>query len=225
MMRILSRRSTLVLVIVLCTACGGHRAPTPSVGTSDPLMALATPTSASPQGTGSSPPPPATETAPAGCTRSEAAQTVERFIAAFNQGDQGQLDRLFGARFMWYSVTEGDVQNGGRGFIAYGPKENGVVAAPPPAGSAIAVGTRDSLLPYFAERHTHGERLTLRSFDGRYEALRNIYNFGYRLIREADDIPPGLGGPDHLAGGKGAIDCTDQTIMVWTTTQDDANRQ
>jgi len=225
MMGKLSRRHTLVLVLVLCTACDGHRAPVPSVGPSSPSAASATLTSASPQDTGSLTPPPAVELAPAGCTRGDVIQTVERFIAAFNQGDQGQLDRLFGARFVWYSVTEGDVQHGGSGFVAYGPKENGVVAAPPPAGSAVVVGTRDSLLPYFAARHTHGERLALRSFDGRYEALRNIYNFGYRLTREADDIPPGLGGPDHLADGKGAIDCADQTIMVWTMAQGDVNHQ
>lgn len=79
--------------------------------------------------------------------------------------------------------------------------------------------------PIIAARHAHGERLALRSFDGRYEALRNIYNFGFRLTREADDIPPGLGGTDHLAGEKGAIDCTDQTIMIWTMAQGDANRQ
>lgn len=68
--------------------------------------------------------------------------------------------------------------------------------------------------PIITARHAHGERLALRSFDGRYEALRNIYNFGYRLTREADDIPPGLGDPDHLADRKGAIDTLRQNIGV-----------
>lgn len=36
-------------------------------------------------------------------------------------------------------------------------------------------------------------------------------------------LPTELGGPEHLADGKGAIDCTDQTIMAWTMSQGTGN--
>jgi hypothetical protein len=57
-------------------------------------------------------------------------------------------------------------------------------------------------LPLLAARHGHGS-VSLQVADGSYESLRNIFNFGLRLVRTADDIPPGLGGPDHAAGAKG----------------------
>ncbi len=78
-----------------------------------PTMTTVPPSLTSSQGTtpsssdavpiGSAPP-------PAGCSKDEITHVVERFIAAFNQGDQAALARFFGPRFMAYSVGQGDLQ-------------------------------------------------------------------------------------------------------------------
>jgi len=217
MPRLLAQRTLVVLL--LCVACGGGPPPTAAPTATPAHRTASLPSERRADSTSQYStvvPPPVT---PTSCTDASVARVLDGFIAAFNAGDQAQLDQIFGPQFVWYAVTEGDVQNGGRGFIAYGPKENGAVVVPPPAGSNITVGTRADLLPYFAARHAHREQLALRSFGGKYEALRNIYNFTYRLSRVADDLTPDLAGTDGIAHGKGAIRCADATVIVWTMSQ------
>ncbi len=36
------------------------------------------------------------------------------------------------------------------------------------------------------------------------------------VTRDAKDLGPGLGGPDRIATGKGAINCGSQRIFVWS---------
>lgn len=38
----------------------------------------------------------------------------------------------------------------------------------------------------------------------------------YVLTRYAEDLDPGLGGPDRIATGKGAINCESRRIFVWS---------
>jgi len=211
-----------VLLVVLLAACGGPSPPTPLATMPSPSPTLSAPTMLPTPQSGalsSGTPSPSSAPPPESCTNAAINQVVQRFIVAFNQGDQAQLARFFGPRFEGYSIHEGDPQHGGRTFIAYGPSLRGSIA---PADNLTAV-PREGLLPLLAARHAHGERLTLQVADGSYESLRNIFNFGLRLVRTADDIPPGLGGPDHLAGAKGSIDCTDQTIIIWGMFQNKAD--
>lgn len=156
---------------------------------------------------------------PSACNQDDVTHIVERFIVAFNQGDQAQLARFFGPRFQTYSVGDGDPQHGGQSFIAYGPEQRGSIVA----RENVTAVPRDDLLQYFATRHRHGEQLSLRRFGGQYEATLNTSNITFQLVRTADDLPPGFGGPEHLAYGKGAIDCTDQTIMAWTMSEGTGN--
>jgi hypothetical protein len=151
---------------------------------------------------------------PDGCRPRQIAELVISFINAFNSGDQSRLSQLFfisegpsppdfsqGGYYpwSWYSVSE--VGAGGRiedGFVTYDQGE---------------------LLRYFAERHRQGERLELLKVSATQAGLLgNEGNVGiiYVLTRDAEDLAPELGGPDHIATGKGAINCGSQRIFVWS---------
>ncbi len=99
----------------------------------------------------------------------------------------------------WYSVSE--VGAGGRiadGFVTYDQGE---------------------LLRYFAERHRHGESLGLIKVSSTQAGLlgeENNVGIVYVLTRDAEDLEPGLGGPDRVAFGKGAVNCESQRIFVWS---------
>jgi hypothetical protein len=119
-------------------------------------------------------------------------QLVESFVASFNSGDALQLDRLFAGPghglFEWYSTD------------APGERINDVAK------------DRSSLMTYFAERHSHHERLELRSFH--FIGTQGILGgFEFELIRSADD---GLASTPY--GGKGAFDCEQSPIrlVVWS---------
>jgi hypothetical protein len=151
---------------------------------------------------------------PDGCRPRQIAELVIAFIDAFNGGDQGRLAQLFFISegpsppdfsetgyypWSWYSVSE--VGAGGRiedGFVTYDQGE---------------------LLRYFAERHRQGEHLELLKVSSTQAGLLgNEGNVGivYVLTRDAEDLEPGLGGPDRIATGKGAVNCASRRIFVWS---------
>ena len=151
---------------------------------------------------------------PDGCRPRQLAELVVQFIDAFNAGDQEQLARLFFISegpsppdfsvkgyypWSWYSVSE--VGAGGRiegGFVTYDQGE---------------------LLRYFAERHEQGERLELIKVSATHAGVldeEGNVGFVYVLIRDAEDLEPGLGGPDRVATGKGAVNCASRRIFVWS---------
>lgn len=151
---------------------------------------------------------------PEGCRPRQVAEVLIRFVAAFNRGDERALNQVFfvaegpsptdfsdsGAYpWSWYSVSEGGV--GGKvetSFTTYDQRE---------------------LLDYFAERHRRGERLSLLKV-GLTEpgVLGEEDNVGmiFILTRQAGDLSPGLGGPGHVAVGKGAINCPTRRIFAWS---------
>jgi hypothetical protein len=151
---------------------------------------------------------------PEGCHPRQVAQLVISFFDAFNHGDQALLSRIFFISegpspsdfsqsgyypWSWYSVseigTEGRIRGG---FVTYDQRK---------------------LLRYFARRHKHHERLhLLRISVTRTGLLDEENNLGivYILTRNADDLDPGLGGPDNVASGKGAINCERRQIFVWS---------
>ncbi len=151
---------------------------------------------------------------PDGCHPRQMAGLVIDFIDAFNRGDQERLSQLFFISegpsppdfseegyypWSWYSVSE--VGAGGRiedGFVTY---------------------DQGGLLRYFAERHRQGERLRLLKVSSTQAGLlgeESNVGIVYVLTRDAEDLDPGLGGPDRIATGKGAINCESRRIFVWS---------
>jgi hypothetical protein len=127
------------------------------------------------------------------CAADEVKSLVERFVGAFNAGDENQLDRIFAREpeFEWYSTG--------------GPGER----LDPVARD------RPSLVPYFRDRHALGERFTLHSFtfNGNTTGSRTYGNFVYSLTRSANDLQAA---PYR---GKGAALCYPNradTIFVWS---------
>lgn len=210
---------TLALAILLLAACGGNPPPndaptvdagvTPPATTSAPRPSPAVAASPTAAPIATDPSHQATQTPP-GCKREEVTRLVERFLDAFNRGDQEQLARFFGPRFEWYSVGDGK-----RHSLAYNPN-GGLRVGGFPAGLEVTVGHQDLLLPYFAQRHAEGERLRLRELSSNYEGVRDIAHITYTLDRTADDLAPAPGAAARETTGKGAIDCRDQTLMVWS---------
>jgi hypothetical protein len=147
---------------------------------------------------------------PQGCRPKEVVRLLTDFLDAFNRGDQQALARFFPAETS---------QRGPHGTLSSGEEEGkfkwySVGGAPGSFNSGFQANNRDELLAYFAERHAHHERMQLLQVD--YGAklwwengTRGI-DMTYDIRRHADDIPT------HIAGGKGAVDCREQTIYVWS---------
>jgi hypothetical protein len=130
---------------------------------------------------------------PSLCTAGDVEALARRFAEAFNRGDLGELDAIFAREpeFEWYSTG--------------GPGERLLPIA----------ADRDSLVPYFRERHARGEQLTLRSlrFNGNTTGSRTYGNFEYTLMRQAHDLAP------TAYRGKGAALCfrgRSDAIIVWS---------
>jgi hypothetical protein len=151
---------------------------------------------------------------PEGCRPRQVAGLVLDFFDAFNAGDQERLSRLFFVSegpsppdfssegyytWSWYLVSE--TGPGGRiddGFVTYDEGE---------------------LLEYFDRRHERRERLELLKVGVTGPGLLGeAGNVGivYVLSRTADDLRAELGGPDHVAFGKGAINCGRRQIFAWS---------
>jgi hypothetical protein len=70
---------------------------------------------------------------------------------------------------------------------------------------------RGSLLGYLQRRQANHERIKVDSVDfNGYRDVDRTAHFGMLLRRTADDIP----GNPQLLGGKGAVDCDSQRLMV-----------
>lgn len=166
--------AVVVALLSACTTDNGRTATSPSTS------ATARSTSSRVAPTGDT----------ANCTSAEVHQLVNRFVQAFNAGDQPTLQRLWaqsGHGFDWYSTD------------APGQRVD-------PAGR-----DRASLVAYFAERHAHRETLRLKSFQFNGDAA-SYGNFQYTLTRQADDLPP------TAYIGKGAAVCTTipRRLGVWS---------
>lgn len=195
MLPIRRRAALLGFLCLLLSGCGsgGNRAAMLATATA-PMVAtmsvVATPTE---------------DTAlPAGCHPAELTALVERFLAAFNSGDQAQLRRFF----LEQAAERGYERSGQERFFHWYSVSQ-VVAGRPPA--QFTAYTRDELLPYLARRHTQNERLQLRALhsDGRL-GWHGGADVTYELAGQADDVPT------FAASGKGAIDCRAGMIFVWS---------
>lgn len=149
-----------------------------------------------------------------GCRPRPVAETVIRFVDAFNYGDQAMLSQVFFVSegpspadfssagyypWSWYSVNEvgqsGKIEDG---FVTYDQTE---------------------LLRYFARRHQQGERLRLfkgaLTGTGLLDEESNV-GFVFVLARHAKDLGPDVGGPARIAYGKGALNCRNGRIFTWS---------
>ncbi len=151
---------------------------------------------------------------PEDCRPDRVAQVVAGFVDAYNGGDGERLAQTFFIAegpspsglseegyypWSWYSVSE--VGKGGKvegGFITY---------------------DEAALMNYFARRHEQGERMRLLKLSlTQTGILGNDANVGFIsvLTREADDLDPVLGGPDHVAFARGAVNCEAGWIFAWS---------
>lgn len=129
---------------------------------------------------------------------------LDRFLDAFNRGDEGQLDRFIPDKSNspeWSPPAPGMDPALFRGF----------------AMEHFSTGVPGNALAFFQERHLVHERLYLQDLmvgeiylDTRYN-LPDATDFSIQLIREADDFAP------HTVVGKGVVNCADETLLVWTT--------
>ena len=138
----------------------------------------------------------------AGCDNAAVTGVVERFLDAYNAGDQARLLAFFPAQaathghlvrgeerfFQWYSDTRKPSLRDEDGFAAY---------------------TRDELPPYWALRHAQHDRLQLRRFQDCDRNWDGNLAFVFELTRQADDLAM------HSVVGKGEIDDAHGTIVLW----------
>jgi hypothetical protein len=199
----------LTLILTACsTGAGGARPPSPAAtATATPAPADA-PTATS-GATGTSPltvtPSPVvwpTPTPPVGCSQAEIADLLARFFAAHSRGDLAALRRFFPnqdsgtggpdnitTHFQWFSVTEARPQQGRQHLSVY---------------------RLEDLWAYFAARQEQREWMQLTRVTVNEVTPDGVAQIVYALAREADDLPP------HAMSGKGAVNCKDQTIIVWS---------
>jgi hypothetical protein len=122
------------------------------------------------------------------CRPRPLARRIAAFLDAFNRGDPAASTFADPSRG-WYSVTEGRPR---RHFVT---------------------SSRRGLARYFARRHRHGERLQLEQVDVSF--ANGLGHIAYRIDRRADDLRR-LGITDTTAIGKGAVDCENGQIVVWS---------
>lgn len=204
----------LALALLACSTSPG-----PSVATATPPMVplpsfapMATSATATIQPTAAAtatrtPLPPTvapwpTSTPPVGCAPAEIADLLARLFAAHSRGDLTAVRAFFpqqdsppsgpdgvNTHFQWFSVTDFAPQQGRRHFSAR---------------------SREELWAYLAARHAQRERLQLDELTINNHTPDGVAAIGYLLTRESDDLPP------HSLSGKGAVNCRDRTIIVWS---------
>ncbi len=135
-----------------------------------------------------------TNRGPEACHPQQVGETVINHFEAINKGDSSEALKYVAPEAGWYSVTEGNPRDGGRHFVAR---------------------DSDKLREYLNRRATVNERIYLVEIDVAYERARNLGHVSYILRRTADDLDP----YGNFAQGKGAIDCEDGKIQVWSMAQ------
>jgi hypothetical protein len=185
-------------VIVFLNTCPSLDGTPPPPGC-ETLAVPVLPATAGPPAPEPFPPPPAQVRLRAGgplapdCNADDVARLVTGFLDAFNRGDLPALAGFFPAEAARRGVSEPGKFNwfsvsGVAGVTAY---------------------SRDEVFPYVAERHSRHERLELLQLEVA-ESWHPGADIVFDVARRADDVPA------HVAGGKGAVDCQNRTIFVWS---------
>jgi len=140
---------------------------------------------------------------PVSCDADSVRLVLTAFIDSFNRGEDparffapaptGPVsDAHLVARFNWYSASGGSPN--------------------------VTIYERRDLAPYFARRHSVGERWSLVSLSPTGVEYPKA-GFVFMLTRSAPDFRPGEsqhGGPPGTIFGKGALNCEQRTILVFT---------
>lgn len=115
------------------------------------------------------------------CTRESVAALVKSFVRAYNRGDIEGLDQMWSAEpdFEWYSVSPNERER----EDAY---------------------DRNTLLPYFEQRHLLGDHMRLKQLSVGPQDDRGNFGIAYRLRRRSGQIA-GRGLYHGKASAKGVM--------------------
>lgn len=130
---------------------------------------------------------------PPACAPREVARLLRGFLDEFNRGATPATVRSFFSKrsFVMFAVFLEVPRGRPKGF------------------RATAV---NHLLRYFKGRQRARERMSLEEVGVRYEARRDLGQMSVKVTRTADDLPE----KKLSSFGKGAIDCANRRIVVWS---------
>ena len=151
---------------------------------------------------------------PEGCSPRRVAGLLIRFLDAFNQGRQAELSSAF---FVSEGPSPPDFSSADyRSWSWYSSSQIGDDGT---VMRNFTTSDQGELLSYFARRHRQGETMRLLKVSLTQTGLLGMESnvgFVFVVTREAPDLPAGLGGPAHIASGKGALNCQNLRIFNWT---------
>lgn len=151
---------------------------------------------------------------PQGCRPKPVAETVIRFVDAFNRGDQAMLSQIF---FVSEGPSPPDFSTAGYyPWSWYSASEIGTKGR---VARNFTTSDQAELLQYFAKRHKQEERMRLLKVSLTRQGLldeENNVGFLFTLTRKAQDLNPKAGGPARIAYGKGAFNCRNGRIFAWS---------
>ncbi len=151
---------------------------------------------------------------PEGCRPRPVAEAVIRFVDAFNRGDRTMLSRIF---FVSEGPSPPDFSQAG--YYPWSWYSASEIATDGRVSHNFTTSNQGTLLRYFAKRHARGERMLLLKVSLTQTGLldeENNVGFLFALTRNAQDLAPGTGGRARIAYGKGAINCRNGQIFVWS---------
>lgn len=150
---------------------------------------------------------------PEGCRPRPVAEAVIRFVDAFNRGDRAMLSRIF---FVSEGPSPPDFSQAG--YYPWSWYSASEIGTDGKVSHNFTTSNQGTLLRYFAKRHARGERMRVLKVSliqlGVLDEENNV-GFLFALTRNAQDLA-GTGGRAHIAYGKGAINCRNGQIFVWS---------
>lgn len=132
---------------------------------------------------------------PPGCSNAEVTAALDRFIGAFNRGDQDVLDEVFPATSSSDPSTN-DFHVFGISAVSDGP-------------AAFVAYASDELLPYLADRHVLHDQIQLIGLKIVSSWAVDRVGLDMQLSRQADDVTL------HTGVAKGELVCSTHQIVVW----------
>ncbi|MGH2561869.1 MAG: hypothetical protein ACRDJH_22635 [Thermomicrobiales bacterium] len=145
------------------------------------------------------------------CGPRRTATIVASFVDAFKWGDEDRTMSVFGSDFKWFGVGDIGSADGRSEFFAYDPASGFASAGP----DAVIGSAEETLPPYFAERQARGERWQLVDIGVYPEPDSDLSSIFFHIARRADDLPPGNGSLGYRYVGKGQVNCSAETIILW----------
>ena len=151
---------------------------------------------------------------PEGCSPRRVAGLLIRFLDAFNQGRQEELSSAF---FVSEGPSPPDFSSAD--YHSWSWYSSSQIGDDGTVMRNFTTSDQGELLGYFARRNRQGESMRLLKVSLTRTGLLGMESnvgFVFVVTREAPDLPAGLGGPDHIASGKGALNCENLRIFTWT---------